>query len=103
MENLREKQRVLAQVSSPSHGVLVEYDKYNQCEILINENKYLQNILEIFTKGRDNFNLFLVNHRALYIKVGLTYELLTMLTILVNFSMIRQPLNAKLLNVTIAI
>lgn len=56
MEILRERQNVSTQIYFPSHEVLVESDNCRRCDILKNKNKDFQNILERFTKRRDNMN-----------------------------------------------
>lgn len=50
VETLRERQSVLAQLSSSSHEVLVKSKKCDQRDILKNENKYSERKLEIFIK-----------------------------------------------------
>lgn len=74
LETLKERKSISAQVYFPSHEILVETDKCNQCDILKNENKYFQNTLKIFTKKRDNLNLFLRNQIDLNNSADLGYD-----------------------------
>lgn len=48
--------------------------KYDQCDVLKNENKDLQDTLDKFTKGRYNLNLLCENKITSYNKFDLGYE-----------------------------
>lgn len=75
--------------------MLVEFENFNQYNILKNENKYLQNMLERFTKGRENLNLLLGNKKTSYNKVCISYEAKNNNKTLVIFAMLNQCQNAK--------
>lgn len=74
IENLRERQDNLIRNFSSFHKVLDESIKCDQCENFKNKIDDLQNILDKFTKGRDNLNLMLGNQIASYNRIDIGYE-----------------------------
>lgn len=74
VENLRERQRVLSQVSSSYHKVLDESDKCSQCDICKIKTKICIVHSKDLTKGKENLNLLLENKKASYNEADQSYE-----------------------------
>lgn len=57
-----------------THKIFDESIKCDQCDNFKKKIDDLQNILDKFTKGRNNLNLLLLNQKVAYKNVGIGYE-----------------------------